>query len=332
VRNGTTVVGDRIRVLTTAGLAEFRGDFGALLAEECQHWLQELHWDFHEVSAAVTSGLARGSLSGRVSYVGRRPLAYCYYLEDEGRILLGSLFASAPERGRGLEEDLLGEVLAEVQGLGRPSRIECQTLFSTARDADRTFARQGFAGGARLYMQAELERPVRRAERRWTGPGRCRAVTRSDLTALAQLIHQSHVGSLDAALNLTYSSVSHCRQFIETLVVRAGCGPFDTEASCVVEVDGRAIGVLLASRLSQGNGHVCQVSVAAEWQGRGLGRLLVERSLRAFAAAGLERASLSVTLANRRALKLYEQLGFRTRRSFAAHAWLRPPARLELPA
>jgi hypothetical protein len=43
-------------------------------------------------------------------------------------------------------------------------------------------------------------------------------------------------------------------------------------------------------------------------------------------------ASLSVTVDNDRAYTLYARLGFRIRREFAAHAWVRPPARIELPA
>jgi hypothetical protein len=33
---------------------------------------------------------------------------------------------------------------------------------------------------------------------------------------------------------------------------------------------------------------------------------------------------------NARAHRLYELLGFRVLRAFAAHAWVRPPARVEL--
>ena len=39
-----------------------------------------------------------------------------------------------------------------------------------------------------------------------------------------------------------------------------------------------------------------------------------------------------MTVDNTRAYRLYERLGFRLRKEFAAHAWVRPPARIELPA
>ena len=70
------------------------------------------------------------------------------------------------------------------------------------------------------------------------------------------------------------------------------------------------LGVLLASHLSRTNGHVCQVSVAPEAQGHGLGALLMTSALRAFRAQGLTTASLSVTVENRHAYRLYERLGF----------------------
>jgi ribosomal protein S18 acetylase RimI-like enzyme len=55
-------------------------------------------------------------------------------------------------------------------------------------------------------------------------------------------------------------------------------------------------------------------------------------ALRAFRDQGLSTASLSVTVANAPAHRLYTKLGFRLRKQFAAHAWVRPPARINLPA
>jgi ribosomal protein S18 acetylase RimI-like enzyme len=54
-------------------------------------------------------------------------------------------------------------------------------------------------------------------------------------------------------------------------------------------------------------------------------------ALQGFRRQGLATASLSVTVGNDHAYRLYERLGFRLRKQFAAHAWVRPPARIELP-
>ena len=115
-------------------------------------------------------------------------------------------------------------------------------------------------------------------------------------------------------------------------MLRAGCGQFDTEASFLAEGRDGAMGVVLASRLSNSNGHICQVSVLPECQARGLGLGLMTAALEAFRRRGVGSASLSVTVGNGRAYRLYERLGFKLKKAFGAHAWVRPPARIDLPA
>ena len=303
-------------------------DLKALLEEETEHWGAELLWDYSDVSTAVASGLDRRALTGRVLHDGPRAIAYCYYMLDAGRAIVGSLFAAAPFRGLGLEEKLLADVLVEAQAQPGNDRVECQTLFSTAPEANRHFERAGFESRRRHYLVRSLSAPIPSRPHAF----RLRTLRRDDLHAAADIIHKSHAGTLDAALNLTYATPALCRGFVETLVLRSGCGRFDPEASLVAEGPRGPVGVLLASQLSRTNGHVCQVSVLPELQSRGLGTVLVSSALDAFRREGLETASLSVTVDNHRAYDLYRRLGFELRKEFAAHAWVRPPARLELPA
>ena len=303
-------------------------DLRPLLQEESEHWKEELLWDYSEVSAAVLSGLERRALAGFVLRDGVRSVAYSYYMLDGGRAIVGSLFAAGGFRGSGHEESLLDCVLAAAQGRPGNDRVECQTLFSTSRKADERFARAGFESRRRHYLVRPLDGAVAVAKHAL----KLRPLRREDLGAAAQIIHRSHQGSLDAALNLTYATPALCRSFVETLVLRAGCGRFDPEASLLAESGEGPVGVLLASQLSATNGHICQVSVLRSEQCRGLGTLLVTSALAAFRRQGLTSASLSVTLDNHRAYRLYRTLGFRLRKEFAAHAWVRPPARIELPA
>jgi ribosomal protein S18 acetylase RimI-like enzyme len=299
-----------------------------LLQEEAEHWREELLWDYTEVSHAVAAGLERRTLIGRVAQDGGRSAAYCYYMLDSGRAIVGALFAGRDYREQGLEERLLDDVLTDAQASPGNERVECQTLFSTAREADRRFLRAGFKSRRRHYLVCPLAQ-------RTPIPAPVvdlRPIKREDLWAVSEVIYRSHHGSLDAALNLTYATPAHCRGFVETLVLRSGCGRFDTQASFLVQGRNGPQAVLLASRLSAGNGHICQVSVAPEAQGRGLGSALMNAALRGFRDEGLETASLSVTVENQRAYQLYRGLGFAVRKEFAAHAWVRPPALLELPA
>lgn len=314
----------RTRPLTELGARELR----PLLQEEASHWGHELSWDFQDVATAVLGSIERRSLSGRVVQDAGGAVAYGYYMTDGSRAVVGSLFASQTHRDRGVEESLLDAILAEAQGMAGPDRVECQTLFSTSAGADSRFARSGFTGRRRHYMVRDLDRPLPERARAF----RLRSFRREDMGLAATLIHRSHEGSLDAALNLTYATPASCRGFVETLVLRSGCGRFDADASLLADGGDGCLGLILASQLSKANGHICQVSVSPEAQGRGLGTQLMLASLETMARRGLRSASLSVTVENHHAYDMYLRLGFGLRREFAAHAWARPPARVEVPA
>jgi len=302
-----------------------------LLDEEAALWQAELGWDFAEVRAAVSGGIERGTLPGRVVAVGSRPAAYCYYMVDPARVIVGSIFATRSMRGQGLEEELVDAVIGDARAERGAGRVECQTLFCTAASADRRFESLGFVSRARHYMRRELQAPVPDAPALPQGVV-LRPLTRGDLQAAAEIVYRSHQGSVDAALNMTYATPSTCRAFVDTLVVRSGCGQFDALASSFACGPRGPLGVLIASRLSRANGHVCQVSVNPEANGSGLGRALVSRALRSFREQGLASATLSVTASNERAHRLYARFGFEVQRAFAAHAWARPPAAIELRA
>jgi ribosomal protein S18 acetylase RimI-like enzyme len=317
----------RTRPLREAKPRELR----LLLDEEAAQWHSELGWDFTEVRAAVSGGIERGTLPGRVVADGARAVAYCYYMVDPARVIVGSIFATRGSRGQGLEEELVDAVIEDALAERSAGRVECQTLFCTAKSADARFERKGFASRARHYMRRELTAPVPEPGPLPAGIA-LRSLRREDLSAAADIIYQSHQGSVDAALNMTYATPATCRAFVETLVVRSGCGQFDADASRFACGPRGPLGVLIASRLSRTNGHVCQVSVIPGAQENGLGAALVSRALLAFRAEGLASATLSVTASNERAHRLYERLGFTVQRAFAAHAWARPPAGIELDA
>ena len=315
----------RTRPLREAKPRELR----PLLDEEAAQWHSELGWDWSEVRAAVAGGIERGSLPGRVVADGSRAVAYCYYMVDPARVIVGSIFATRGLRGQGLEEELVDAVIEDALAERSAGRVECQTLFCTASSADGRFERKGFASRARHYMRRELILPVPEPPPLPAGIA-LRSLRREDLSAAADIIYQSHHGSVDAALNMTYATPATCRAFVETLVVRSGCGQFDVDASRFACGPRGPLGVLIASRLSRTNGHICQVSVSPGAQENGLGAALVSRALGAFRAEGLASATLSVTASNERAHRLYERLGFSVQRVFAAHAWARPPAGIEL--
>ncbi|MFW5919215.1 MAG: ribosomal protein S18-alanine N-acetyltransferase [Halanaeroarchaeum sp.] len=58
-------------------------------------------------------------------------------------------------------------------------------------------------------------------------------------------------------------------------------------------------------------GHVKDLAVAPDRQGRGLGSRLLDRALSILAGRGFDRVRLEVRESNERAIDLYEQFGFR---------------------
>ncbi|MGH9563058.1 MAG: GNAT family N-acetyltransferase, partial [Terracidiphilus sp.] len=56
-------------------------------------------------------------------------------------------------------------------------------------------------------------------------------------------------------------------------------------------------------------------------QRRGIGRVLMERAIEALRQRGYQSLSLTVTASNSGAVELYERLGFRTVKTFAAGVW-----------
>jgi ribosomal protein S18 acetylase RimI-like enzyme len=61
--------------------------------------------------------------------------------------------------------------------------------------------------------------------------------------------------------------------------------------------------------------------VAPSHRGTGLGYELLRRSLLALAAHSCRSVSLTVTVSNAAAARLYERMGFTQRREFAACVW-----------
>jgi ribosomal protein S18 acetylase RimI-like enzyme len=64
-------------------------------------------------------------------------------------------------------------------------------------------------------------------------------------------------------------------------------------------------------------GHFPQISTAPDFQGIGLGWLLVETALLHLAASGFLSVSLAVTVLNENAVRPYEKLGFRKDLTFS---------------
>ena len=80
-------------------------------------------------------------------------------------------------------------------------------------------------------------------------------------------------------------------------------------------------GVIFGSLVAADTGHITQVCVLPTHKGHGVGYELVRRALHVFTENRCERVSLTVTAANTSAVELYQRMGFRATRRFAAYVW-----------
>jgi ribosomal protein S18 acetylase RimI-like enzyme len=82
--------------------------------------------------------------------------------------------------------------------------------------------------------------------------------------------------------------------------------------SLVAEVDGRLVAAVLCGHDGR-NGFLHHLAVAAEFRGRGIGRGLVNRCLRALAAEGITRCSIFVYTRNAPAQGFWRAIGWSLR-------------------
>jgi len=137
---------------------------------------------------------------------------------------------------------------------------------------------------------------------------------------LIQLAYADHV---DGTINDQYRSEAGGMKFLRNIVILPGCGQFLPEASFLIRpaTSDSLIGMVLTSTVQERVGHTTQICVMPGYQKHGIGRALMEQSIHALRRRHYERLSLTVTAVNSSAVDLYEHLGFRTIKKFAAGVW-----------
>ncbi len=136
--------------------------------------------------------------------------------------------------------------------------------------------------------------------------------------AAVELLARAHQDSADAALYPELAGPEGPRRLLER--VRAGMyGRFDPALAPIAlagaELAGLCLNVWHAAL--PGQGFILDLAVAPARRRRGLGKALVVASAQAFHRAGAQALGLAVTLANRPAVALYEELGFQVEQHFS---------------
>jgi ribosomal protein S18 acetylase RimI-like enzyme len=292
-----------------------------LFKEETQRWREELHWDYRPSIDLVRKFIDSHALGGYASVENGHPTGYGFYVLEERKGLIGGLFVSSQHPQAPTTQRLLTEMLGTLRATPHLQRIEAQLMpFGTELDPD--FLSQHFRLHTRQFMLLPLDKA--RLTGKPLSPGlRIEPWTDRAFESAARLIQLAYSNHVDGQINDQYGSEAGSLKFLRNIVLLPGCGQFLPEASFLVRpaTGDRLIAMILTSTVAEKVGHTTQVCVMPGHQGSGIGRQLMEHSIQALRRRNYEALSLTVTSVNKRAVELYERLGFRTVKTFAAGVW-----------
>jgi ribosomal protein S18 acetylase RimI-like enzyme len=303
-------------------LRELRAeDLDPLLDEEIRTWDDTLDWDFRKSADLVRRFVDLRALNGCALVASDCVIGYGYFVLEEHKGLIGDLYVREGCRAPEHENRLLAAVLNEMMSTPHVSRIESQLMMIDSLPGRLMPGGRFLSSYLRDFMVADLaglELPQGRV--------RFRIYTEKWADhyqeAAAQLIASAYLGHVDSHINDQYRSVAGARRFLFNIVQYPGCGTFFRPASLAAfDQEGRLCGMCLTSLVAPEIGHITQICVANWVRGAGVGYELLRQALLALRESGCRKVSLTVTNSNRDAIKLYERMGFETRRQFTAYVW-----------
>lgn len=297
-----------------------------LLEEEIGEWMARFHWDFRPSAALVRRYVGAGSLYGYVLQLAGQTAGYVYYVHEDRKGLIGDLYVRKNSYTPAHEVSLLRAAVEDLFEAFGVRRIESQVLLLQSPGRSVLPFADRLSVYPRFFMTCELGRAQRLPPHPTARKTLVLDWSPQHQEEAARVIAAAYSRHIDSQVNDQYRSASGARRFLHNIVQYPGCGSFFPPASLVAydPFAGRMCGLCLASTLSPGAGHITQICVLPEYQGTGIGYELLRRSLLALQESKHARVSLTVTAANRRAVQLYQRIGFQVSHEFAALVWEQP--------
>jgi ribosomal protein S18 acetylase RimI-like enzyme len=311
-------------------------DFAALLAAESEAWRASLHWDYAGSARLIATCLNERRLTGYALVDQRRITGYSFFLYEAEKGLIGGLYVERDTETHGRALLLLEHVLETLMATPGIRRIEAQLPHFSAQELEPAFAPRHFKSYLRNFMLLPLAPP--RAHQGASLPARTGNSLRAGQPADAfsvepwerryerqavSMLYHTYRDHIDAVINDQYSSTAGAARLVENIVQLRGCGEFITRASSVAihRSTRKLAGVLALTAVRPATAHIPQIAVAPEFQGVGLGSLMLKSAFEELQREGFHEVSLTVTDMNQGAVRLYERLGFETFHSFGAFVW-----------
>jgi ribosomal protein S18 acetylase RimI-like enzyme len=301
-----------------------------LLETEARAWQQRLRWNYQSSTELLLQYLDSRILPGFVALDRGRICGFTFCVYEGHKAVVGDAYAIAndPEQVLQITNVLLRQLLDLLLNSPGIERVESQLLLYDAGSIESTFLEAGFTMHPRLFMEFALppapapflltngcaphpDLPANIELCRWSA---------AHYQAAAELIHASYTSHIDALINDQYCSLHGSLRFLHNIVRFPGCGVFDATESWVLQDKSTSalVGMVLCSRVAEDVAHITQLCVSPAYRGAGLGRFLLKNTTNHLARSGFNAITLTVTEANRQAVKLYEDLGFFTRHRFDA--------------
>jgi ribosomal protein S18 acetylase RimI-like enzyme len=293
-----------------------------LLEAESRLWEQRLRWNYQSSTELLLQYLDSRILPGFVALDRGRICGFTFCVYEGQKAVVGDAFAVASDPAQMIQitQSLLHQLLQLLQHSPGIQRVESQLLLYDAGSIDEPFLAAGFAMYPRLFMEYDLT--PHKPPPAFRLPDHVELLTWSGdyYQAAAELIHESYIGHIDARINDQYCSLHGSLRFLHNIVRFPGCGIFDAQASWVLrdKHSGALIGMLLCSRVANDVAHITQLCVTTAYRRQGLGLALLEHCIDHLTRSGFAAITLTVTEANHKAVKLYQDSGFFIRHRFDA--------------
>ncbi len=307
-------------------------DLDRLWQQEADQWRDRLLWDVPVNSVALLRALKNGSVQGRAVTAGTELVAYSYYFIVEGNRGVISALVVAPSWHHTQVGQALLQAVVKAMHQDHVTRIECPAVSFDSSWQTSAFEHLGFQIYWRDFLRTqlspstpapqdgELSRPRQQAEpwqvEPWGEPSRA-----ADIEAAAVVMLAAYDGGVDAESCELYRSLGGCHTVLQNLLRQTVGGRFIPKASGWVRQDGQLIGFSLITEISDRQAHLAQIVVMPQYQGQGIGRLLLEYSCERLRHLGFNTFSLIVSQTNHRAVTLYKDMGFTSVLSYLTSTW-----------
>jgi ribosomal protein S18 acetylase RimI-like enzyme len=279
----------------------------SLWEREVQLWRERLFWDVSERVATLRQGLMRHAVQGVALRIQTQIVGYAYYVTS-GHLGVIAGFDIAPDW---VTTDTVETLLkASIQELQKHdiTRIESPFISFDSSGLSLTFEAEGFRTYWREFLRIHIDRGTSLSR----VPPRLRLEPWQSihLTEAAELMQAAYGGEIDTEISWLYRTVGGCRLVLDDLINQCNSGVLVAQASAFVCHGEQEVGFIVITQISPRQGHLAQVVVLPDYQGQGVGQLLVNHSISQLASLGFETLSLIVSHGNERAIRLYRSMGF----------------------